>query len=235
MSKQQKRWGVEVTGPDKEWAYWIRVLQPPFDPHLEKVEDPRGDYRVLRSSEFKGLVEAADVDEQARRIVALLNATMRNIHKLGPISVGPVVDFSQEGPPKKHAFLRAETLEIEFRAIGFVSNRDANGNEVPTQSNVQRWMDAAQRDPRVASAIGYLSHEATWYDFYKACEALVGFPHPGISNKRRNALKRTADWHRHHRSSASKKPPPPDPMELSEARSLLVRWLNAAVDEVLRP
>jgi hypothetical protein len=64
------------------------------------------------------------------------------------------------------------TTEFELRAFAFGSDRDADGNEIPTQSNVQRWMQAAQRDPRIASAIGYLSHEATWYDIYKVRKLL---------------------------------------------------------------
>jgi hypothetical protein len=234
MSKQQKRWGVEVIGPDKEKALWMKVLKPPFDPFLEKIEDPRGEFHVLISSEFDRLTEAVDVQQWASRLVPLINATMRNIHGFDAMTIGGIVDFAAEGNPKKIYFSSASIIG-RSRIFAEVKRRDADGNEIPTQSNVQRWMQAAERSSEIASAIGYLSHEATWYDFYKACEALVGFPHPGISNKRRNALKRTADWHRHHRSSASKNPPPPDPMELSEARSLLVRWLNAAVDEVLRP
>lgn len=236
MSVQSERRGIEIIGPEKEMGYWLRVLQAPFDPHLEKIEDLRGDYHVLHSSTFDGLIEAVDVYEQARRIVALLNATMRNIHKFTPISVGAVVEFSQDGKPKKHAFLRAETAEFELRAFGFVSNRDADGNEIPTQSNVQRWMDAAQRDPRIASAIGYLSREATWYDFYKAYEALKPYSRVGISSNQLSRFRCNANAmdRRHspyHPAGAS---PPARPMTEREARALLVRWLNNAINDVLK-
>lgn len=236
MSDGLRRWGVEVIGPDKEKAYWMRLLQPPFDPYLEKVADPRGNYHVLRTSQFDDLAEAADVDEQARRTVALLNAAMRNICKLGPISVGSVVDFSREGQPKKHAFLRAETTEFELRAFGFVSNRDADGNEIPTKSNVQLWMKAAQKEPRIASAIGYLSREATWYDFYKAYEALWPFSRVGISRNELKRFKQTANAldNRHSPHSPVGKKAPEKPMSEREARALLVRWLNNAINDVLK-
>lgn len=235
MQDDVKRWGVEVLGPDKEKAYWLRLLQPPFDPYLEKVADPRGDYHVLRTSQFDDLGEAVEVDERARRIVALLDATVRSIHGFGSMSVGAVVDFSQEGQPKKHGFLRAQTLVAESWAIAFVSNRDADGNEIPTKSNVQRWMEAAQKEPRIASAIGYLSREATWYDFYKVYEALWPFSRVGISRYELKRFKKTANAldNRHSPHSPAGKQAPEQPMSEREARALLVRWLTNAINDVL--
>lgn len=236
MSDQLERWGIEITGPEQEMAYWVRVLQAPFDPHLEKVEDPRGDYHVLRSSEFDDLIEAVDVYEQAGRIVTLLNATMRNIHRFAPISAGSVVDFLHDGQPKKHGFLKAETAAFESRAFGFVSNRDADGNEIPTKSNVQRWMEAARKEPRIASAIGYVSRQATWYDFYKAYEALWPFSMAGISRNELKRFKKTANAldNRHSPHSPAGKHAPEQPMTEREARALLVRWLNNAINDVLK-
>lgn len=235
MSDGLERWGAEVIGPEKEKAYWLRLLQPPFDPYLEKVADPRGDYHVLRTSQFDDLAEAVEVDERARRIVALLDATVRSIHGIGPMTVGAVVDFSQEGQPKKHGFLRVETAEFGFWAVDFVSNRDADGNEIPTKSNVQRWLEAAQIEPRIASAIGYMSRDATWYDYSKAHEALVPYPCAAISSNEKSRLRQTCNTmdRRHSPYHPAGRTPPPKPTSEKEARTLLVTWLGAAVDEIL--
>ncbi len=234
MAVKAKRWGVEVLGSDNEKAYWACVLKPPCDPYLEVVEAPRGDYHALVSSQFDKLPRASDVYELAKRFVPLLNTTVRSVHDFDAMMIGAIVDFASEGVPKKQHFMSAQAGAFRFRAFAEVTNMVAQGNVIPTQSTVQRWMQAAETNPEIVSAIRYLDDGAGWFDVYKACEALDSYSHPGISKKRLQLMKRTADSYRHHRSANSKIEPPANPMSFGEAKRLTVLWLNAAIDEVIQ-
>lgn len=234
MPEDEKRWGVELLGPEDKKALWMKVLKPPFDPFMEVVADPRGDYHVLVSSQFDEHASAADVYELAKSLVPLLSTTMRRVHDFDALTIGAIVDLVGEGQPKKQHFLSVKAGGFRFRAFAEVTNRDAEGKTIPTQSTVQRWIQAAERSAEIASAIRYLDDDAGWFDVYKACEALDGYPNPGISKKKLRLVKRTADWHRHHRSIDSKIEPIAKPMSLGEAKQLVVRWLDAAIADVIQ-
>lgn len=192
------RWGVALEGLDDEKACWLKVLKPPFDPFLTIVSDPRGNYVALISRQFDSLATAREVRAAAKQMLPVLTASMHQKHRMGPLRVGDSIEFldSQE-TPRRHFFIEAKTGQMVLKG-GFVEivHKDAQGNIIesdPMPSAAQRWMEAAQKEPRIASAIGYLPREATWYDFYKAYEALWPFSRVGISRNELNRFKQTAN------------------------------------------
>jgi hypothetical protein len=229
-------WGIELNGAEEDKAVWRALLKPPFDPFVEEVEDECGNYLALRASAFDGLAANTEVHERAKVLFRTLNVAMSTHADADPVKNGAVVDFSQNGRPRRHHFLEVNPIALRTR-IGLVtvSTTDTKGNVIappPAPSRAQLWMRAALLDPEIGSALRYLEGRPNWVDLYKAYEAVRRMPNGGISKAEINRFTQTANvGNRHHPNKTSK--PHARPLELWEARSLIMSWISAAIEHVL--
>jgi hypothetical protein len=153
-----------------------------------------------------------------------------------PIANGAVVEFIPDGQPRRHHFLEAEGITMRVRfGIATMELRDSQGKVIeppPSPSRIQQWMHAAALEPAIGSALRYLQGKPSWFELYKAFEAVRNMPNGGISNREIKRFTQTANaGERHHPNNKNK--PHERPMELWEARALITQWLSAAIDDIL--
>ena len=93
-------------------------------------------------------------------------------------------------------------------------------------------MRAATLNPEIGSALRYLEGKPSWFELYKAYEAVQQMPNGGISHSEIKRFTQTANaGERHHPSN--KNMPHARPMELWEGRTLITQWVSAAIDDIL--
>jgi len=128
-----------------------------------------------------------------------------------------------------------EGITMRLRVgVAELTVKDAQGNviEPPAPSRAQLWMRAAALEPEIGSALRYLQDKPSWFELYKAYEAIKTMPNGGISDSEITRFKQTANaGERHHPNEKIK--PHKRPMELWEARSLVTQWISAAIEHVL--
>ena len=238
MCAASNRWGVELNGTDEDKRRWRLTLKPPFDPHVEEVEDDRGDYLVLRSSAFDGLDETGEVHAAAKELFPVLNVTMAKHVDADPVNNGAVVEFIPDKLPRRHHILEAESGVVRIRgSIAELTVRDADGNVIkppPAPSIAQLWLQSAVQNQDIASALKYMQGNPGWVDLYKAYEALSTLPDCGISKIEMRRFTQTANVNvdaRHH--PKPNREPHPKPMGLHEARDLIMQWISAAIEDDL--
>lgn len=230
------RWGIELHGPDEDRKVWLILLKPPFDPFVEEVKDERGDYLVLRSSAFDGMTTSQDVHRAAKQLFDTLNVVMSKNADTDPVTNGVVVEFVPEAQPRRHYYLEAEGAITCWRGgIAGITVKDAQGKLIeptPVPSRAQLWMRAVALEPEIGSALRYLQHMPSWFELYKAYEAVKNMPNGGILDSEIRRFTQTANaGERHHPNEKIK--PHKRPMELWEARSLLTQWVSAAIEDIL--
>jgi hypothetical protein len=232
------KWGVELTGETQDKDLWLALLKAPFDPYVEQVDHESGNYLALRSSAFDFTVTTEEVRKIARELFVRLNMAMAANERADPISVGAVVEFSADGPARRHIAIEVEGVMMRMRAgIVMITAQDPEGNIIepePAPSRIQDWIRAADQNAPVATAMRYMSGKPSWVELYKAHEVLSD---SGLASSVTSAaeLKRfthTANTAERHR--ADKFQAPAKPMMLWEGQALMMRWLTAAIEEVLR-
>jgi len=236
MNLASKRWGIELIGSQVDLEAWRAMLKPPFDPFINEVEDERGEYLTLRSSAFDGIATSKEVHRAAKELFSILNVAMSMNSDCDPVTDGAVVEFVASGRPRKHHFLQAEPGSYRLRGgIAEMTLSDAHGNAIepsPAPSKAQSWMRAAALNPEIGHALRYLEGKPSWFDLYKAYEAVKRMPNGSIPKREIERFAQTANAGiRHHPSN--KNQPHKRPMELWEARMLIARWVAAAIDDFL--
>lgn len=236
MSQVSNRWGIELNGPEADQKAWLMLLKPPFDPFVEEVKDERGDYLALRSSAFDGMTTSEEVHRAAKQLFNTLNVVMSKNADTDPVTNGAVIEFVPDGQPRRHHYLEAEGITMRLRVgIAEITVKDAQGNVIeptPAPSRAQLWMRAAALEPEIGSALRYLQDKPSWFELYKAYEAIKNMPNGGISDSEIKRFTQTANaGERHHPNEKIK--PHKRPMELWEARSLLTQWVSAAIEHTL--
>jgi hypothetical protein len=229
------RWGIELNGCPEDIEAWRTFLKPPFDPFVEEVEHQSGNYLALRSSVFDGMKTSQEVHRAAKDLLDVLNVVMLTNADTHPIASGAVIELVADGPPRKHLHLEVTELvaaRSHFYAV-VTTAHDLSGNVIkppPAPSQSQIWMQAAALEPNIGSALRYLNKPG-WVELYKAYEAVRHLPHGGIAKSEISRFKQTANaGNRHHPNNTH--PPPAHPMELWEARTLITRWISAAIKSV---
>jgi len=236
MNQASNHWGVELNGADEDTKVWRMLLKPPFDPFVEEVKDERGDYLALRSTTFDGAASAEDVHNLAKQLLRTLNVAMSKNADTDPVTNGAVVEFTQNSRPRRHHYLEAEGITMRLRVgSAKLTVTDAQGNVIepsPAPSRAQLWMRATTLNPEIGSALRYLEGKPGLSELYKAYEAVRQMPNGGISNSEIKRFTQTANaGERHHPKSKYK--PHARPMELWEARALIIQWVSAAIDDIL--
>lgn len=236
MDHSSNPWGVELNGAEVDTEVWQMLLKPPFDPFVEEIEDVRGDYLVLRSAAFDGVADSKDVHEIAKQLFSTLNVAVLKNAGTDPVVNGAVVEFIRDGQPRRHHHLEAKGLTVRIRVgIANITVTDAQGNVIkspPVPSQAQLWMRATMLNSEIGSALRYLEGNPGWVELYKAYEAVLEMPNGNISTKEIKRFTQTANvGERHHRDG--KRKPHERPMELWEARTLITRWISAAIEDIL--
>lgn len=237
MSNATNRWGIELNGKDQDQEAWRLLLRPPFDPFVQEVKDARGNYFALRSSAFDSIETSRDVHETAKQLFSTLNVAMSKNADTDPVTNGAVVEFVPDEQPRRHHYLEVKGATMRIRAgIATLTLRDAQGNVIespPAPSPVQQWMHAADLEPAIGSALRYLQGKPSWFELYKAYEALRdrSMPNGGISQTEIGRFTQTANADERHREG--KYESHKRPMELWEARALITKWVSAAIEDVL--
>lgn len=229
-------WGIELNGEKQDLHVWQAFLRSPFDPFIEEVEDASGNYLALRSSAFDGMKSAKDVNERAKELFATLNVTIAAHASADLVRNGAVVEFVPDGQPKRIHFLEAKSIILQTRVgMAELTIRNAAGEVIQSpvvESAAQRWLRAATIEPEIGCALRYLAGKPTWFELYKAYEALRNMPNGGIANSEVKRFTQTANaGERHHSNNKIK--PHKKPMELWKARALIMQWVNAAIEDVL--
>lgn len=230
------RWGLELKVPEGDKNVWRDLLRAPCDPYVEEIKDDSGSYLVLRSSVFDDIRTPKGFHQAAKQYLAALNVAMSLLSNVESVQVETVVEFVQGGQPRKHRYLIAEGIAMRFRlGIADTTFRDELGNLVehsPLPSQLQLWMRAASLDPDIGSALRYLQGEPSWFELYKAYEAVRTMPRGGIPKSEVDRFTQTANTgERHHPNKKHK--PHKSPMQLNEARTLITQWVSAAIDDIL--
>ncbi|MEO0385227.1 MAG: hypothetical protein AAF234_16910 [Pseudomonadota bacterium] len=239
MLDDKRGWGVEILGPEDEKALWVKVLKAPFPPYLETVSDPLGDYIVLMSLKFDGLSSAGDVQTTAKEMLPLLSVSMRQLHQTKPMRIGASIEFVAGCSPRRHHFIALEASGIVLGGGPIeVVHTDAEGNIIepdPMPSAAQRWMQVAGASPNIAAGMAYIDGTPGWLEIYKAYEVLKDLPSSTAIGDDVNRLTQTANTMDNRHSPLTKKGGTPHryPMNLHEAKCLIVRWLDAAVKDAL--
>lgn len=237
MSRVSDRWGIELNGSEADKEAWQKLLKSPFDPFVEEIEDERGDYLALRSSTFDGMTTSEQVHRAAKQLFSTLNVVMSMTADTDPVTNGAVVEFTPDGPPRRHHHLEVECGAIRLR-VGMVevTVNDAQGNVIeppPAPSKAQLWMRAAALDSKIGSALRYLQGKPDWVELYKAYEAVRSMSNGGISKSETERFTRTANAEARHHPNDNYKPHS-RPMALWEARTLIAQWVSAAIDDTLK-
>lgn len=234
MGPASNQWGVELNGTDEDKNVWRLLLKPPVDPFVEEVKDERGDYLTLRSTMFDGMANSKEVHQAAKQLFRTLNVVMSNHADTDPVTHGAVVEFVQNGRPRMHRFIEAETGTMRIRfGVAELTVTDAESNTIGRPpSRAQLWMRAVMLNPEIGSALRYLEGKPGWAELYKAYEAVRQMPNGGISNSEIKRFTQTANaGERHHPNK--KNTAHARPMELWEARTLITKWISAAIDDII--
>jgi hypothetical protein len=205
-------------------------------PGAVQIQGERADCLVLRSSAFDECETTEEVHRTAKQLFSTLNVAMANNAGTNQISAGAVFEFLPEGPPRRHHFLEAKGISAQARVgLARLTVRDAEGNVIeptPAPSNAQLWVRAATLEPDIGNALRYLEGEPSWFDLYKAYEAIRRFPSGLISRSEIRRFTQSANvGERHHANNTHQ--PHKRPMDLREARAFVMRWVSFAINDTL--
>jgi hypothetical protein len=230
------KWAAELVGDRSDKKIWKQVLASEFDPYVEEIVHGSDRHCVLRSTEFTGCENAKEVFDAASSLVSILNVTITQTTNSRLLKVGSVFDLASKDEPKRTVF--AEGIGITARVGGgavSVVVTDKNGNVIephPTPSKAQRWVHASILEPEIGKALKYLEGHPSWVELYKAYEAIRNMPCGNISKAEISRFTQTANvGNRHHMTKKSK--PHKSPMNLSEGYTLITRWIEFAIEDVL--
>jgi len=233
-------WIVRVDGTDQSLAFWLSKLSPRDGVYFEILDVNDTPLVVLRASGFGGLGSADEVLEYTGRTLDLLRFICPadfDAHPLKISSISKIVDGQHKGwqyfqsasiEAKSHVHLSGVVMNAVGKVRARLAPRLPRGDRQADRLR-KGFLLAAQLDERLAKALLYLHGEPGWIEYYKACEVLWSLPTPGIAEREKERLKRTANVYRHHRTPSA----PKVPMTLSEASGFIELWLDVAVAQVL--
>jgi hypothetical protein len=197
--------------------------------------DTEGHYQ-LESSTFDSLDGVVEVNEEAERLLTLMNGAVK---AQDPTSrpVHLTRDFRDENGPHRLAI----AMTAEVRATSHVAHV---GPGLPPVAPARVWLASGESNPNVADALELLAApHLSWANLYKIWEILrddVGGGSKAIKDRgwaSDNQLTRFTRSANHPKASGADArhardttEPPPNPMALSEARDFILTlvqdWLE---------
>lgn len=223
MSVHSAGWAVEVTGARPDLDDLQRALPAPFDPWVEDDETSGGTKLLLRSKSWFQLEDVDVVHEQAVRLLEQIRGALLLLFGDDePLSLGSVVRFDYAGGRNVYVMARSA---VAFGAAGRF--RPVVAVAEPTETQLQKWLKAAEADDMRAEFFVHLSRADNWFDIYKAAELLrkLAGGHHALEIALGNGWPQfervwlTANFHRHAPGCAP--PLPRSPPTLAEARRVL--------------
>jgi hypothetical protein len=228
-------WGAVLVGEPVDLDDWTFQLKEAFDPWVEVHSHET----ILRSASLDELTSASDVRDRATALIERLNGALA-LSRTEPLRFGSVVQFAPNGSLNRFLFPDAATYTWRTGGADITVVTFTDPDSKPQPSQVQNWALIADSDELLDDALIYFGRvrasarhpEATdWFDVYKALECLMlrfGSEADFLKTPDIARLKRTANWARHARR---KYEPPPNPMEFSDARTLLGNLIRRALSE----
>jgi hypothetical protein len=163
-------WGVSVKSENLD--DWIDALKN-FDPWIEV----HAEGTVLRSAAFDGLASTELVKDRAIILIEQLNGAMAASRGAKPIQFdGAIIQFTPDGGKHRTINVEAAMLAISgMRAdvIHLGPDGKPKPSPPPVASEVQNWINIADKDAWLADALVYFGKATNWFDLYKTLECLI--------------------------------------------------------------
>lgn len=240
MTLNEPGWAMELKGDKIDLEELRHNLVFPYEPWVEDYEaGDRTKHLLLRSRFWEGMTEAAQVTEDARRLVARLNgAAMVSYNESLPVTVGQPMRFGPDGK-RQHILFAASGSYVMVGSR--VRGRMSGGSkpQTPQESQLQKWIKAADSDETRADLFVHLSRADNWYDLYKSLELIRRLAGSATEVQRIvgtdwdewRRVWQTANCHRHAPDTATY-PFPPNPPTLAEARKLMLKAVGLILKAV---
>ncbi len=167
-----RRWGILLEGDETELRRWELAFSAPFDPYVS-IEQ-RG--HVLWCTELQAEKNSSEVWQATKALMDQANSIV--VHCQGPSNVkcAGILEVQQNGQQSVHAFAEVHINEsIFFEVTMSATVIDKNGNLVvqePQETTAQKWMRVAATSDRLGDALIYGLRRESWFDLYKAYEAI---------------------------------------------------------------
>lgn len=231
-------WAVVLDGDDGTLANWEKLLDPGFDPIIQRLPDT-GEI-ALRSEEFEEFSSAKDVHGFAVNLINDINGSVKSICNTGRVEVGSICEIRKNGSTQQYVFLVGQMVEVgDIAAIITVST--GGKPPIPQPSMVQKWVKLALQDDIVSDMLKHIGDETSWYNLYKAYEGVRALSNRtgGLHNKpwapesMQSNFRHTANRMRHGRSHPAWKNAPPHPMPISEAQRFIQSMVYGIMGELV--
>jgi hypothetical protein len=173
MAEKQFRWALEVTGPPLDIEDATTLFGADSDPSI--ITDAGKQITVLTSSQLDSLTSAREVDEVAKRLLAMVNGILFVLEPgRDPLKAAGVRERREDGTWNIHLVPAAALLigRGRLRAVGMAIFGGQPAPEYLRPPAALRWAAAAQSDQVIADVLAYLSGEPDWFNFYKAYELM---------------------------------------------------------------
>ncbi|RKS86506.1 hypothetical protein [Sphingosinicella microcystinivorans] len=237
LTKPSEGWAAELTGGAVDLSDLREMLAAPFEPWVEDYEFDGETVLLLRSVEWKGFSDAAELNERAGLLLTRINGAKRiAFEDSRTVALGRTFRFNADGD------LLPFTLSMSVNtSIGEIGSRtrgrlDDGLPKVPAPSPLQARLKAAEDSERHADLLTHIARADNWYDLYKAMEQVERINGTGkrwdvmigSEDRQWSDAKQTANSYR-HAYHPTKNRPPNNPPSLAEARSLLLRVARRVV------
>jgi hypothetical protein len=164
--KNRPGWAVELLGEKGDIEDFREHLAIPFDPWVEDFSTADGPKVVLRSVNWDGLTEAAEVFRRAAQMLNRLNGEALLFYgDVSPLKLGETIKFGAKGEGQRIALLSG-SIHGKSRVRAKIST----ASSTPQKSTMQRWFQEAETDEARAELFATIGRADNWYDLYKSME-----------------------------------------------------------------
>jgi len=234
---ERHRWHVQLTGDPIDLGALAAMFTAP---DLRVMRN--GDEYFLESAVFETRATSAEVHQDARGLLPLLNGTAKvSRPNFRAVAVGTVVLESDAGTERRHQVLSLPTLEVRVDLPPATILVDGQSPERPEAGSLatDRWVKLAVDDPDVAEALRIFDGPQNWVNLYKIHEIVRRRADIAGSGWATDTELKLFTWTANHpeaggesaRHARSGTQPPPDPMTLEQAvglvRRILTGWLGS--------
>lgn len=236
---QQFRWALELTAPRLDMDDALAWFGSCADPTIRNVGNEASPLFALTSPQMEGLTTPQEVEEVARRLLAIVNGVLFALEAdRQPLTSDGVMERTSSGWHKFGTVFMHGRSRARAEAMALVQGEPSPQYTRPPPA--LRWAAAAQHDQTVADIFQYLSAKPDWFNFYKAFELMRHDINQRIGGQRQEQMgwpsKRDLDHFRLSAQVYRHAPPwdsdyaPAKAMPLPEAtrfiQSLTNTWLN---------
>lgn len=151
MTEKHSKWWVALEGH----GFDLEELRDRLtSPHLRVVRDEATFF--LESATFEGLTKDVDVQDEARRLMRLINSAARlRSRSFRNVEIGSQVVELTPGGKKVSAIVRPETIVARSRvsAVLVKVGEEEPASPPPGSNDDDKWLKLAEKDADVAAAL----------------------------------------------------------------------------------